>query len=558
MCKRIEKSLISWFLIFSLAATLSGMFSLSVSAAEVYAWEIVDDLTGSDHLFLEEKHLTSADGAAETDNLAYATSGQPNVYDFTRLYKKDDSTEELDKNTYITYHLESDITAFKVVVALCNDDGKYATRFRVDISADGETYTSLEQDKDYAITLPTGNWSNTAWRQCPLQSIAYLPAGTKYLRLYFPETKEEGLAVSKTQFENVSLRTSYMEREKLEGLAKDAKLIMQDIVEGINGQYSYAAIVKFSDAIDRAENVIAGSNATNEDYRAAFANIIAAQQELEKSILINSPKATFVDECDDFNDPNLAEHSADIELKIAGDIKNNKVLDSEGKIDASFGHKNTEGPHYVTYKLPADKKVSCFAAEAAYNNSTATSRDDIIIKISTDETLESATFKPMEVTKENLGKIAKDKWTRFRFSVPIVPSNVTYVRVEMPAFNDNVGTAKASGVQMTSVKWTEAAGDYDISESADYKIIQKYNAENKTAQFDMTYNGEAEESPELWLIVAEYDAEGALTKNVLTPVKLKKDVKSELKTETLVPADGCRKKVMLWDRTKYEPLILSK
>lgn len=530
----MKQKWISGIMIFTLMMGTLGVITLPAQAAEAQNGVLLDDM-------VEGQTLYDAT-LSKTDNIGFTASSQKNVFDTTRAYKVSDETTELDEETYLTYVSETDaMTAFQLRAAFhkTKADGTYKDNFRFETSSDGEQYTALEVP-GFVFYGGTG-WTKDMWGEGILSSNP-LPAGTHYLRVYFPPTKDLSVSGSSkyTHIGRVTITTAQPPMQTLKKRAAAARVIYEDMCSGnMPSMYSYVKAKALCEALEAADAVADGA-----EYEAVLTALDMLNGALQGFVdAIKGIPATFVDECNS-TDKTIASYS--LTCKVPADFTNQE--DSEGKTGDSTLSASAYAGSYFAYQVDDTKTISNLMLEAAYSVSArGTLLEDMIVKAAPapdSGNLEDAVFTEVEYVKELFGSIA-GKWDRYRFTVPMLPKGTKYIWIEFP----DLGNSK-SFIQVTAVKWAESQEAGFVAD--DYTISQKY-AEDGTTDFIITYTG-GQASKEVCLIVAEYQ-DGKLAEALMTSAECAKDTPTELKGVPFAePAEGHMTKVFLWNNGSMIPL----
>lgn len=531
---KMSKKWISGILMGTLLFGAVGFVSMPAQAATVREDVLFDDMVEGQTLFAPE--------LSTIENVGFTTSAQKNVFDTTRMFKTDDSTEELDKETYITYVSEEyPMTGFQLRAALCKSDkGVYTDDFLIQTSADGETYTALELSEEFTI-YGAANWGNKFWGEGILDVDA-LPENTHYLRIYFPPTKDlEGVTSKYVHIGSVAVTLANPPVQTLKDRIAETEAFYDAVCGGNTPSlYSYAKAKALAKALAAAN---AAADAPEPDcgtVRAAIDTLAFAQQELVNSI--SGVPTTFLDECNAL-DTTIA--NGGVNCKTPKDFTS--LVDSTGKTGDSVFSVDASVGGYFVYQVDETKTISNLILETAYSRSAqGTLLGDMVVSAApAAASVEEAAFTELAYTKEGLGNITKT-WDGYRFTVPVIPAGTQYIRVEFP----DLGNDKAF-ILLRAVKWAEADADGGFT-AGDIVLTQTYADDDKAA-FSVTYTGDGE-SKSVWLVAAEYQ-NGVLADLSLASAVCEKGVPETLTTKAIVPADGGSVRIMLWDGAALSPLV---
>ena len=554
----MKKRLISVILVCAMALGIFGFSQLPVFADTPAEEEIFDDL--ADFSMVDAEKSTLA-------NLGFATTSQVNLTDSTRIYKLNDmgETEEetlnLDTKTQITYYSEYAITDYTVTAAVLKtkNDGLFTADYKIAVSADGENFTELEKDTDFTITISsngvkedgTPQWGNNAWRQPVIQSIAPLPDGIKYFRIYLPSTvalradSSASASYRFAQISNVKLIRLYPAAKKLENCIAAAEEMLSGVTVGDEaGMYPEAAFAAITNAVNSAKAVLAAPDVSDEDILAALETLKQAVSDFEASE-IKPLVQHWKDEC---NDASKIVGSFGIAFKVAGDFKS--IVDSDGQTgDSSFSRDSklssqTEG-NYAAYEVSEESRITNINVETAYLKKSKDNGDMRFFAAPASESGSEAdaVYTELTYTKEHFGNVA-NKWDRYRYTVASAPKNTKYIKVEV----GNTGKT-AYSIQVTKVEWDvnfKSAGN--VSLNNDYDVTK--SIKDGKAEFNVRYFGG---SAKVYLIYAEYK-DGRLTKTTVKAQECASD-STVITSDTITPENGSDFKVMLWDGTSLSPLV---
>ena len=527
------KRFISGLIIFTLLFGVGGFVNISTLANTIDPDVVLfDDLKQGETLFLSD--------LSRSDNISYATSSQTNLTDRTRIFKTSIETQDLDENTYLTYYNELYMADFTLIAAVLKNPttGKYTTEYRFETSEDGDVFSPFT---DFDVFIPNmGTWNNNFWREITLRSTVGLPENTQYLRIYLPPSVATETLNNHSQLSSVSINLKFTASEKLVKLGELAATVRATLTDahvgGLPGMYPYTEFKPLYNALTEAESFLesADSNSTYEAINTVFVELLIAFKAFEGSA-IPSEK---IDTCADFS-KTIAQNG--LQLVTSTTFADRTRFQ---RLSGTSGTGN-----YVVYEIEDNTKINNFDIDIAYSIAAGDLGDMIIQTAPAAASWSEASFTSMTPIKTAVGGISG--WNFFRFTVPELPDGTKYVRVELA----NSGSTHTA-IQVFEIKWNEISV-FGISENNDYKINQKYHMEdNEKLEFEVNYMG-AKETQDLWVLIAEYQANGLLINVSIEEITFAVDTPETILLDAISVDVGNRVKIMMWETTSNVPVISS-